>query len=169
MGRSDNIYDLVERAAARHGIARLQLWQETAKAITERELPILHSFSDRMSPTGGPTLGEWLVGFRASVDRYNDLGPRARILKQIIVDTADFERWFRKTHKRRGPKHDTTGYRASDRKSFPEISRLLEEGKSRSPHDAALKLARENKLVGRGTPESKARRVAVLFRRERGQ
>jgi hypothetical protein len=167
MGKSDNIYDLVERAAARHGIARLQLWQETAKAITERKLPILNSFSEQIA--GATTLADWLVYFRASVDRYNDLGPRVRILKHITVFIADFERWFHKTHKRRGPKHDTTGYRASDRKSFPEISRLLEEGKSRSPHEAALKLAHENKLAGRGTPESKARRVAVLFRRERGQ
>jgi hypothetical protein len=47
MGKTDNIYDLVERAAARHKIARMQLWQETAKAITERELPILNSFSEQ--------------------------------------------------------------------------------------------------------------------------
>src|SRR5262249_24854072 len=106
MGKSDNIYDLVERAAARHGIPPLQLWQETAKAMTEGALPILHP-SERVTPVGGPTLIEWLLGFRASVDRYNALGPRARILKQIIVDTTDFERWFRKKHKRRGPKHGT--------------------------------------------------------------
>jgi hypothetical protein len=163
--KSDNIYDLVEHAAARHKIPRLQLWQETAKAITEKKLPILNSFSEH-DPAGAPTLGGWLVSFRASVDGYNDIGPRGRFLKQIIVYTADFERWFRKTHKRRGPKYGTTGYQASDRKAFPKISRLIKEGKARSPHEAALKLAHEGEIAGRGTTESKARRVAVLFRQE---
>ena len=167
MGKSDNIYDLVERAAARHRIPRLQLWQETAKAMTEGELPILNP-SERVTPVGGPTLEEWLLSFRASVDRYNDLGPRARILKQIIVDTTDFERWFRKTHKRRGPKHGTTGYRDLDRKAFPEIGRLLKEGKARSPHAAALQLANQGRLAGIATHENIARRVAVLYRKERG-
>src|SRR5262249_36510135 len=125
MENTDNIYHLVERtAAARHGIPRLQLWQETAKAITERQLPILNSLSERFA--GATKLADWLVYFRASVDRYNDLGPRARILKHITARTADFERWFRKAFKRRGPERGTTGYRDLDRKAFPEITRRLE-------------------------------------------
>src|SRR5262249_45882887 len=100
MGKTDNIYDLVERAAARDRIPRLQLWQETAKAITERKLPILNSLSERIA--GATKLADWLVYFRASVDRYNDLGQRVRILKHITVRTADFERWFKKAFKRRG-------------------------------------------------------------------
>jgi len=167
MRKTDNIYDLVERAAARHRIPRLQLWQETAKAITEKKLPILNNFSDR-DVAGAPTLGGWLVGFRASVDRYNDLGPRARILKQIIVYVADFETWFSKTFKRRGPERGTTGYRDLDRKAFPEIRRLLKEGKARSPHAAALQLANQDRLAGTATCENIARRVAVLYRKERG-
>jgi len=166
MRKSGNIYDLVERTAARHRIPRLQLWQETAKAITEQKLPILNSLSEQI--VGATKLAEWLVYFRASVERYNDLGPRARVLKLIIVYTTDFESWFHQTHKRRGPKHGTTGFRDSDRKAFPKISRLISEGEARSPHEAALKLAHQGQLVGSGTPENRARRVAVLYRKECG-
>src|SRR5262249_13692447 len=101
-----------------------------------------------------------------SVDRYNDLGPRARILKHITARTADFERWFRKAFKRRGPERGTTGYRDLDRKAFPEITRRLEEEKARSPHAAALQLAKEGRLAGTATHENIARRVAVLYRKE---
>jgi len=164
MRRTDNIYDLVERAAARHRIPPLQLWQETAKAIIERKLPIVNSLSDRITPVGGPTLEEWLFGFRASVDRFNALGPRARILKQIIVYSTDFERWFRKTHKQRGPEHGTTGYQALDSKLFPQISRLLKM--ARSSYGAALMLADQGKIAGAGSRESKAKRVSRLYLRE---
>jgi hypothetical protein len=57
---------------------------------------------------------------------------------------------------------------AADRKVFRQISRLIEEGTARSVRDAALALARERKLAGGGTDESKAKRVSALYRKERG-
>ena len=128
MRNTDNIFDLVERAAADDGIPRLQLWQETARALIENDIPALN-LSDLVNPTAATalTFGGWLPGFRNAVDRYND--PHrgiARVLKRIIVRKADFDRWLRKANKlRRGPARGTTGLRAVDRKAFPEISRLI--------------------------------------------
>jgi hypothetical protein len=146
----------------------LQLWQDVAKALTDRKLTIQNDLSERLNPMGGPTLAEWLVGFRAAVDRYNDPNRRmVRILKHIRVRRADFERWFRKTSEpRRGPKSGTTGYVEADRKAFRRISRLMKEGKARSPHGAALMIADE--LSGGGNPQNKAKRVSARYRKEHG-
>ena len=169
MGKQDNIYDLVERASARHGIPRLQLWQEVAKALTENELRALN-LSARLNPVGGPTIADWLPGFRAAVDRFNDPhSGMARILKHIIVRRADFERWLRKANRvRRGPQSGATGYQRSDRKMFPRIGRLIREAKAGSPYGAALILAREGRLGGAGAPESRAKRLAARYRKEYG-
>ena len=164
MSKEDNIYDLVERAAARRKVPRLELWQKTAKAVANRELPALN-LSEKISPA--MTFGGWFSGFRDAVDRFNDPNDFARILKHIIVRTTDFEQWLRKANKsRRGPEYETTGYHASDRKALRRMSRLIKEGKARSAYGAALKLADE--LAGDGTPQSKAKRVATLYRKEVG-
>jgi hypothetical protein len=89
-----------------------------------------------------------------------------RILKEIYVNVADFENWFRKEMKRRGPPSGTTGFRDVDRQLFPEMSRLIKQGKARSAHGAALMLESEGKLAGKATSENKARRVATLYRKE---
>ena len=165
--KQPNIYDLVEQAAARHAIPRLQLWQEVAKALTDQTLRILNSLSEKLNPTGAPalTLAHWLNGFRAAVDHYNDPNRgMVRILKNIHVNKGDFDRWFRKANKnRRGPRSGTTGFREADGKIFSQISRLIRDGKARSPHDAALKLAYDGQLAGGGTEESKAKRVAGRY------
>ena len=163
-----NIYDLVEQAAARHGIPRLPLWQKVAKALTDGRLKAARSLSERLN--GGPTLAEWLVGFQASVDRNNDPndGGRWRILKLIIVRKADFVRLLRNTGKRRGPRCGTTGFRDADRKLFPEITRMTKGGgKARSAYGAALHLADEGKIAGTGSRETKAKRVSARYLKER--
>jgi hypothetical protein len=160
--RRSNIYDLVERAAARHGIPRLQLWQETAKALCQGRLPILNDLSEQLN-----FIALWLPGFSAAVDRHNDPNRgMVRILKNVFVNEAVFESWFRKAMKRRGPPSGTTGFRDADRKLFPQILRLIKHGKARSAYGAALILEREGKLVGSATPENKAKRVAKFFLRE---
>jgi hypothetical protein len=166
MRNTDNIFDLVERAAARDRIPPLQLWQETARALIENDLAALN-LSDLVNPAAAPalTFEKWLPEFHAAVDRYNDPHRMARILKCIIVLKADFDRWLRKAGKlRRGPTRGVTGLGAVDRKAFPRIAQLMKAGKARSPYGAALILARDNKLAGGGTPESRAKRVAKRYR-----
>jgi hypothetical protein len=165
MPKEINIFDAVERGAARHGIPRLQLWQDAAKALIEKSLPI----AKVLEPTTPADIESWLFGFRASVDRYNDPhgGGRARILKHIIVREADFERWLRGANKlRRGPRSGATGYRDADRKMFPRISRLIKKGEARSPYGAALMLA--DQLAGTRKPENRAKRVSARYRKEYG-
>lgn len=166
MSKEDNIYDLVERAAAQRKVPRLELWQKTARALVDGELSSLNLFEvlqPRTSPT--LTLAIWLRGFGAAMDRGNDPGRLAHILKHIIVRKADFQRWLGKANKSaRGPEYGTTGYRTSDRKAFRRISQLIKDGKARGAYGAALQLADE--LAGDGTPESKAKRAATLYRRE---
>jgi hypothetical protein len=65
----------------------------------------------------------------------------------------------------RGPLRGTTGYQTQERKLFPRISKLLKRGEARSPYGAALTLSKE--ISGRGTPESKAKRVSALYRKEK--
>lgn len=59
----------------------------------------------------------------------------------------------------------TSGFMAVDRKTFPEIRRMMNAG-ARSAYGAALILAENNNLAGGGTPKSQAKRVSKLFRTE---
>jgi hypothetical protein len=159
--KENNIYDLVERQAARSGIPRIQLWQSVAKALVEK----------RLVPSKLPNLSvpfnDWLIGFKASVDRYNDPNSGVvRILKQIVVRTSDFEKWrkWELSPGRRGPRQKTTGYEASDRKLFPRVKKLISSGEARSAHGAARIIA--DKISGPGTPESRAKRLSARYREE---
>ena len=53
----------------------------------------------------------------------------------------------------------------TDRALFPEIERIMSEG-HKTVHAAALELALAGKIQGVGTPESRAKRLAALFRKE---
>jgi hypothetical protein len=58
-------------------------------------------------------------------------------------------------------------YEAADRALFTELERIMaDEKKSRSA--AALDLAKAGKIKGFGTPESRAKRLAELYKRESG-
>jgi hypothetical protein len=59
MPKEINIFDAVERGAARHGIPRLQLWQDAAKALIEKSLPI----AKVLEPTTPADIESWLFGF----------------------------------------------------------------------------------------------------------
>jgi hypothetical protein len=164
MRKQENIYDLVERASARHAIPRLQLWREAAKALTENELRVLNQ-SERLSPAGAPTIAKWLSDFRAAVDRYNDPNRgMARILKHIIVRAVDFDRWLRRANRLpRGPKPGTTGFHDAARRLFPKIRKLIRTGQARSPYGAALLLVDEGLVAGNAARETKAKRISELF------
>jgi hypothetical protein len=161
--KESNIYDLVERAAVRRAMYRLDLWKDVLKALAEGELPVLNPEDGRVAWGAS----QW----RASADRGNDpTSGTTHALQRIMVRTADFERWLRKANKIRGPRPGTTGlYAEADRRTFPAISRLINERKAGSAYGAALILAHDGKLAGDNTtPESKAKRVSERYRKERG-
>jgi len=161
--KEGNIYDLVEEAAARRGIPRLKLWQDAARALTEKQLQALN-LSDRMDPA--MTFGEWLWGLRAAVDRENDPASCARILRHIIVRVSVFNKWLSKASKTpRGPRHGTTGLAALDRKLFPQVTAMIKKGDARSAYGAAKILADDKKIAGGGTAESRAKRLETRYLR----
>lgn len=58
------------------------------------------------------------------------------------------------------------GFALADRDHFAEIGQRRKSGQASSAYGAALQLAREGKLAGAGTPESRAKRVSALYKRE---
>jgi hypothetical protein len=165
--KQSDIYELVERAAERSD--RLMLWQKTARALIERELPAVN-LSDCPAPRSAPKmdLGGWLSQFSAALNRGgSDPSSFKHILKLIIVRVADFEKWLRDNGPRgpRGPQPFTTRLEAADRRLFADITRLIRKGQARSAYGAALQIAKQ--IAGSGTEDSKARRLSKLYRRER--
>jgi hypothetical protein len=169
VSKEDNLFNLVERAAALHRIPPLEMWQQVAKALAEGKLAALNLLEEP-APITHPkmTYRSWLRGYRESIDRGND--PRSPILKNIILRTSDFKRWFARwrsgASEQRGPPPGSVGYSDADRKQFSAISRLIKNGVAESAYGAALKLAHEGKLPGRGTNRSRAKRVSQLYRKE---
>ena len=102
MAKQSNIYDLVERAAARLATPRLELWQAAIKALIVGELRALN-LEILIDPKVYPamTFKVWLGGFRDSVDRYNDPNRCVKILRRIIVLESDFKTWLRNKKKAR--------------------------------------------------------------------
>jgi hypothetical protein len=63
---------------------------------------------------------------------------------------------------RKGPAPGTVDrFGESDRALFPEIERIMREGHE-TVHAAALELASAGKIQGGGTPESRAKRLALV-------
>jgi hypothetical protein len=213
MSNQNNIYDLVEGLAARHGLPRLDLWQKVVRDLLSGKLPALNLDSG----VGHTTWKNWLIGFQPALDRQSDPNRVGRFLKQIMVLETEFETWLRNTiggepgpvvgttsyiasdrelfpamtelgtsitarnprdaalvkdnkvatsKRKRGPLVGTTGYAASDRDLFSAMTELVTSGKARSLRDAALMLVKDNKVVGSGDPENKAKRLCALYRRE---
>ena len=81
----------------------------------------------------------------------------------IEVNAADLAECLERP--RRGPKPGTVSrYAAADQALFPEIKRLLYDGKATSPHDAALQLVEAGKVAGANTADdSKKRRLAKAY------
>jgi len=175
MLRDDTLFDLVEHAAVRELIPRLELWEETAKALIDGDLPaanLLDGLSPRTTPKTSIGRG-WLRQFLEAVERGSDPSSFKHILKLIIVRKRDFEKWRNKTSSgRRGPLPKTTGYQDRDLKLCPHIKRLVDSGQARSGHDAAMQLGRAGKIPGTGSLENKAKRVSqryLRYLRERGE
>jgi hypothetical protein len=57
-------------------------------------------------------------------------------------------------------------YEAADRELFPELEQIMAK-KQKSRSAAALDLAQTGRIAGVGTPESRAKRLAALYKRER--
>jgi hypothetical protein len=159
----ENIYDLVERAAAQRGIRRLELWLKALRAIEKGELEVWIDQRLQQPPGWQP----WIATARAAVERHNDPNGFAHILKLITATVANFNQWLRTAYRiPRGPTRGGTGFSDADRKLFPEISNLIDTGEVRSAYGAALILA--DKMAGKATRESKAKRVSALYRKEQG-
>ena len=70
--------------------------------------------------------------------------------------------------KRFGPEPGTLRrYNDADRALFSDLERIMAE-KQKSVTAAALDLAQTGRIAGVGTPESCAKRLAALHKRERG-
>jgi hypothetical protein len=160
MRKGSNFFDLVERAAARRAIPRLELWERTATALLEGELLISNS-----AEWPEKRLRGWLRQFREAVNRGNDPSRSKGILNSIPVPPPNFEKWLLNAPRGpRGPQPGTTGYQAVDRKLFPKIDRLIRTGRARSPYGAALLIA--DQIVGSSDEKSKAKRVSKLYRKD---
>lgn len=166
MQQKQNLYDVVERAAYRQAVPRLELWLLVANAIMQGDLSI--KYPEARMGDGSVSWPAWMVGFQAAIQRGNDPNGfgAMRYLKMIMMRSAPFDRWLRRVTKApRGPRKGVSGYERPDRRAFNKIKRLIDSGQARSAYGAALMLARDGDLAGEGsTPESKARRVAGRYR-----
>jgi hypothetical protein len=88
-------------------------------------------------------------------------------LNHIGISTTDLLKWL--SRPRRGPvAGKLSRFGESDRALFSEIERIMKEG-SKSATEAARELDCEGKVNGRGTPESRVRRLAKLYQKEHPQ
>jgi hypothetical protein len=165
MSKHDNLYDLVERAAARGRVPRLELWVEAARAVVENKLAVINRFEQPFPGRSPKTYDDWLPEFVAAVRRGSDPNDFRHILKRIIVSISHFAKWLKNAQGgTKGPQPGTTGYQVVDRKLFPKIARLIRTGRARSPYGAALLIA--DQIVGSNDEKSKAKRVSKLYRKE---
>jgi hypothetical protein len=68
--------------------------------------------------------------------------------------------------RRRGPKPGTLDrFGEADRALFPELEAMVRDARV-SVTEAATRLAEANRIVGTGTPSSRAKRLAELYRRQ---
>jgi hypothetical protein len=80
---------------------------------------------------------------------------------------AQTEKSHVKGKARRGPAPGTVDrYGKYDRALFPEVERIMSEG-DKSPYAACCELAENGKVKGVGTAESRAKRLASRFKKER--
>jgi hypothetical protein len=107
----------------------------------------------------------WNSGSAINVDKNSlhslDLGT----VEQVEIAEVELSFWLAKP--RRGPvAGQTARYADADRALFGAIEHIMAKG-SKSVAEAARDLAWQGKLNGRGTAESRVRRLANLYRKER--
>lgn len=109
----------------------------------------------------GPDEWDFLDGAAAFVEGGNDRLLLSRFLEYAGKSNALPPH----APKRRGPKIGG-GFLAADRKLFPKIDQLIAEGKALTAHGAATLIGGE--ISGYGVEDSRIRRLAAIYRREKG-
>jgi hypothetical protein len=80
----------------------------------------------------------------------------------IGINATDLCRWL--ARRPRGPQAGTVGYAEADRALFSEITRLIREGKARSPTDAVNLLMKAGKEIpGYGLEGNRVKRVVKAY------
>ncbi len=112
----------------------------------------------------------WLAKHRMQPrpERFEPKGPTPPTTTRQPVNQAVNHGKSYAAQKRRGPEPGTLRrYEAADRELFTELEQIMaDQQKSRSA--AALDLAQAGRIAGVGSPESRAKRLAALHKRERG-
>jgi hypothetical protein len=147
-------------------VPRLELWVKAVQAIVAGDLKV--TYAQNWAEDGTDPGSKWMAWCLNILKRDED--PNAwggsQKLRLITVDMRQFNTWLRKETKApRGPRRGASGYASADRKHFPAITRMIENGEARSPYGAALMLANQGTILG-ASAESAAKRVASLYNRE---
>jgi hypothetical protein len=120
----------------------------------------------------GPYPGDWHT---ATLQDDNRVRFHRRPSRPVLVSRTYFlVAW--ETHQSKAAPKRTPGptpgtvdrFAAADRALYPELDRLINDpDKPMTVTAAAAQLAREEKIAGSSTPESRAKRLADRYRRER--
>jgi hypothetical protein len=93
---------------------------------------------------------------------------REAVVPPVIAEGVEHGASDAERKTRPGPKPDTVRrYAAADFRLFPELKRIMNK-EQKSLTAAALDLAQADRIAGVGTPQSRAKRLAGLYQRERG-
>ena len=93
---------------------------------------------------------------------------QARKAEPVIAEAVGHGASDADRERRFGPKPGTLRrYEAADRALYPELERIMAE-KQKSLSAAAFELAEAGQVKGFGTAQSRARRLAALYKRDRG-
>jgi hypothetical protein len=93
---------------------------------------------------------------------------RKAVMQPVIAEGVGHSASDAVPKRRFGPEPGTLRrYDDADRKLFPELERIMAE-KQKSLSAAAFDLAEADQIDGTGTPQSRAKRLAALYKRDRG-
>jgi hypothetical protein len=93
---------------------------------------------------------------------------RKAVMQPVIAEGVGHSASDAVRKRRFGPKPGTLRrYEAADRALFPELERIMAE-KQKSLSAATFDLAEADQIDGTGTPQSRAKRLAALYKRDRG-
>jgi len=102
------------------------------------------------------------IDFVTGAYRYDNPDGRYAGEAVIEINATDLAECLKRP--RRGPKPGTVkSLQVEYLALFPTVRDLLDKGKARSPHAAALQLAVDGKVPGNGTPENNARGLATAY------
>lgn len=175
MFEEETLPTLISRYSERWKIPLTKLIRETCLALASKEFERRLADGIELKPGWQNQLRRWAaIAERPRRDwGWWRNGIERQHLSFFLVKVADYEAWLRasgavpsKCPGKRGPARDEVDrYGKKDRALFSEIDRRIEDGMS--VHAATLELARQNKVDGTGTPESRAKRLAKRYRAEK--